>query len=633
MHCEVSRYPVQNDAPAGNWTQFLGKSADRIHFSTPARAQPSWVEPTMHRLTSARSPNIARVARVDRFEQRQRRLKMAAMQELELLRRQLKERDEQVQQAAHAGLDLLNQQVELQSRLDEQRVEMTNALEALEQEKYSLQKELELKSRMLDSLQTDYECRKNQQREELEIRQEHLERKHSMVVSDLQNKMLRLQAALDESQLKEKQLKHKLDVQGETLNNKMEELQALNENMQHSMSSEVMEVQMKIVALEDVKVGLEEALQESRYKEQQLELMKVGLQRQVERLTEEKEEREKEAVSWFNALEKSRDFNRDLQIQLDQALHQAQDPNSKGNSLFAELEDKRAEMERQLIGMKVQHQSLLKLHAFSKQQMQRMKVQIATLMQLQGSRADPAQLERLQSMLSERNTEIQSLLNKLQKAERLLKCQPVNPTPAQDKEDRDETFYTNLLQMKLDNTVKDAERLGDELSFQRMKSLSESQRALELERKLFTSERLLKQTQSDKIKIQLRLEELQQKYEPKQAKMNPIRKRKEKLPVDATSSERTTPCKEEENVVEMDQKPAAPEPPAEPTETSTHSVLSEPRPAKCVKISPDQPEGREPEIENQQQNKAEERRRRKQRSVEMIHVGSDSSMEQQCTQQ
>lgn len=40
---------------------------------------------------------------------------------------------------------------------------------------------------------------------------------------------------------------------------------------------------------------------------------------------------------------------------------------------------------------------------------------------------------------------------------------------------------------------KDAERLGNELSLQRMKSLSESQRALELERKLFSSERLLKQ--------------------------------------------------------------------------------------------------------------------------------------------
>lgn len=50
-------------------------------------------------------------------------------------------------------------------------------------------------------------------------------------------------------------------------------------------------------------VELEQALQESQYKEQQLELSNSSLQRQLERITEEKEEREKEAVSWFNALE------------------------------------------------------------------------------------------------------------------------------------------------------------------------------------------------------------------------------------------------------------------------------------------------------------------------------------------
>lgn len=53
----------------------------------------------------------------------------AAAEEMQRLRRQLKEREEQVQQAAHAGLDLLNQQVELQTRLEDQRVEMTNAME------------------------------------------------------------------------------------------------------------------------------------------------------------------------------------------------------------------------------------------------------------------------------------------------------------------------------------------------------------------------------------------------------------------------------------------------------------------------------------------------------------------------
>lgn len=52
-----------------------------------------------------------------------------AAEEVERLRSQLREREEQVQQAAQAGLDLLNQQMELQNRLEEQRVEMTNALE------------------------------------------------------------------------------------------------------------------------------------------------------------------------------------------------------------------------------------------------------------------------------------------------------------------------------------------------------------------------------------------------------------------------------------------------------------------------------------------------------------------------
>ncbi|AWP12594.1 putative protein Spindly-like isoform 2 [Scophthalmus maximus] len=465
---------------------------------------------------------------------------MAAAEELELLRSQLKERDGQLHQAAQAGLDLLRQQMELQNRLDEQRVEMTNALEALEQDKYSLRKEVELKTRMLESLKSDYECVKNQQRQQLQGQQMNLERSHSMALSELNNKMLRLQSSLEESQLNEKQLKHKLEVQTETLNNKMEELQALNEHNQSSMTSEMMEVQLKIMELETIKVELEQTLQEYQYREQQLQLTNSSLQRHLERITEEKEEGEKEAVSWFNALEKSREVNRDLQIQLDQALQQAQDPNSKGNSLFAELEDKRAAMERQLISMKVQYQSLQKQHSFSKQQLQRMKVQIATLMQLQGSRADPAQLERLQSMLSEKNGEIQNLMTKLQrleKVEMILKSKPANVAPAENGDGQDETYYTDLLKMKLNNTVKDAERLGDELSLQRMKSLSESQRALELERKLFTSERLLKQTQSDKIKLQLRVEELQHKCEPREAKKNLIQKmKKEKLPVDIGTS-------------------------------------------------------------------------------------------------
>ncbi|XP_053284823.1 protein Spindly isoform X2 [Pleuronectes platessa] len=582
---------------------------------------------------------------------------MAAAEEIELLKNQLKAREEQVHQAAQAGLDLLKQQMELQNTLDEQRVEMTNAIEALEQDKYSLQKEVELKTRILESLKSDYDCVKKQQRQQLQEQQQHLERSHSMALSELTNKILRLESALEESQLNERQLKHKFEVQTETLNNKMEELQALNEHTQSSMTSEMMEVQMNIMELETIKVELEQTLQECQYREQQLELANSSLQRHLERITEEKEEREKEAVSWFNALQKSREGNRDLQIQLDQALQQAQDPNSKGNSLFAELEDKRAEMERQLISMKVQYQSLQKQHGFSRQQLQRMKVQVATLMQLQGSRADPAQLERLQCMLSEKNGEIQNLLTKLQrleKVEMILKSQPANLARAESAECQDETYYTDLLKMKLNNTVKDAERLGDELSLQRMKSLSESQRALELERKLFTSERLLKQSQSDKIHLQLRVEELQHKYEPKEAKMYLIQKRKkEKLPVDILPSSQESPLDKGGQIVtvetdvmhDMTTDPKADISPKTEAQSSTKGLeLTVPRAAKCVKISGEEPvvipnvsypvtDRTETEMEgNQQQNKREERIK-KQRTVEMIHVSSMSTMENECAQQ
>lgn len=48
----------------------------------------------------------------------------------------------------------------------------------------------------------------------------------------------------------------------------------------------------------------------------------------------------------------------------------------------------------------------------------------------------------------------------------------------------------------------------------RMKALSESHRVLELERKLFAAESALKQGRTDIVNLQVKIEELQMKYEP-----------------------------------------------------------------------------------------------------------------------
>lgn len=151
--------------------------------------------------------------------------------------------------------------------------------------------------------------------------------------------MEKMKTDLEEAQLAEKQMRHKLDQQSEVLNSKTEELRVLTERAHETMSSEILELQVQKMDMESAMVeyflififngktwtcvieisnvsvplvlkcdlvlqaSLEQELQEARYKEEQLQLANTTLQRQLERLTEEKEEREKEAVSCYNALE------------------------------------------------------------------------------------------------------------------------------------------------------------------------------------------------------------------------------------------------------------------------------------------------------------------------------------------
>ncbi|XP_052006169.1 protein Spindly [Xyrauchen texanus] len=576
--------------------------------------------------------------------------------EFKALRRKVQEGEEALQRAGQYGLQLLDDKMDLHNKLEEQRIEMSNVIEALEQEKYSLLREVELKGRILESLRSEFDVVKNHQKHQLEQQQTLLERSHALEISDLKNKVEKMKADLEEAQLAGKQMKHKLDQQSEALSSKTEELRFFTERAHETMSSEILELQVQKMDMESVMETLEQELQEARYKEEQLNLANTTLQRQLERLTEEKEEREKEAVSCYNALEKAREANQDLQIQLEQVLQQAQDPNSKGNSLFSEVEDKRAEMERQMNSMRRQYESLQKQHVLTKQHMHRMKMQLATLMQLQGNRADPAQLERLQFMLSEKNNEIETLMMKVRELEKAKVSVTDQHQPVQSKENElvDETYYTDLLKMQLSNSKKDAEKLKDELSMARMKGLSESQRVLELERKLYGAEQMLKQRHSDNMKLQVKLEELQMKYTPNEVNKSQVQKRRrEKFPV-VTTEEKSAPSKEE--TVTMDIEPAKTSsgnteekalshPVEKPTVVPLQSAqTTEPNPVlprenKSVRICEDPPvcipDAPSSKIDDQTHSNEEEnwRAEKKRKKYQPTHVNSEKTMASECAQQ
>ncbi|XP_034635485.1 protein Spindly isoform X2 [Trachemys scripta elegans] len=457
------------------------------------------------------------------------------------LRRQLKEAEDERRKAAQYGLHILEQQNEMQNQLDELRSELSTKTEKFEQDKYSLQREVELKNRMLESLSFECDALKQQQNVQLDKQREQLERIHGQEISQLKDKLEKLKADLDETRLSEKQLKHKVEHQKAVINAKSEELHMMSERVHETMSSEVLNLQIELTELESVKASVEEKMNELQYSKEQLELANSNLRNQLERLQGEKEEREKEIVSYYNALEKAREANQALQGQLDHALVQALDPTSKGNSLFAEVEDRRAEMERQLISVKVKYQSLQKQHAFTREQLQRMKLQMATLLQMKGSQAELEQLERLQSMLEQKNGEIEDLLMKVRQLE---KCKNLYENMKESKPSSsssiggefEDGYYTDLLQMKLENSNKETETLRNELSLQRMKALYESQRVLEVERKLFANERQLQVCQSENMNLRVMLDELKMKYEPEELiKIPKSIKRREKIPVDMTS--------------------------------------------------------------------------------------------------
>uniref|UniRef100_A0A8C3Y3W3 Protein Spindly n=1 Tax=Catharus ustulatus TaxID=91951 RepID=A0A8C3Y3W3_CATUS len=418
------------------------------------------------------------------------------------LKQQLKEAENERRKAAQYGLHLLESQSEVQNQLDQTRRELTENTEKFEQEKYTLQREIELKNRMLESLNFECDSLKQQQNVQLDKQKEQLDRAYGQEISDLKNKLENLKAELDETRLSEKQLRQKVEHQKEIIAAKSEELHLMSERVHETMSSEMLNLQIELTELQSQRANDEEKLNELKCSKEQLELVNSNLRNQLERLQGEKEEREKEVVFYSNALEKAREANQELQVQLDHAVQQSLDPTSKGNSLFAEL-------------------------------------QMATLLQLKGSQAEFDQLERLQSMLEQKNGEIEDLLMKVRQLEKfkslyenMEESRPANGARGSDSENG---YYADLLQIKLDNSNKETETLKNELSLQRMKALYESQRVLEFERKLFTNERHLQACQSENMNLRVMLDELKMKYEPEELlKGSKIKKKREKIPVNTT---------------------------------------------------------------------------------------------------
>lgn len=462
-------------------------------------------------------------------------------EQLERMKERLNQAEAEKQQAAEYGLRLLDSYNELQSQLEEEQRVMTRQLEGLEQEKFSLQRDVELKVKLLDSLSSEYESCKTSHALQMDALHQQMERMASRELQEARGKLELLKGEAEEARLAQRQAEHKLEQQTALLEARGEEIRAFSQRHHETASSEILALQVDNAELLEHKAALTQEMDDMRYRTEQLELSRAMLHRQVERLQQEKEEDQREAVSYFNALEKAREANQELQQQLSHALQQAQDPRSKGNSLFGELEDRRVEMERQLISIKVKYNNLQKQHAFTKQQHCRLKLQIGTLLQMKCGQVDVETMQRLQAMLDQRNHEVMELVKKNRQLEELNSVNLVGSEMHLAKSNSDlgdGQYYVDLLKLKLSETSQQLTQLKESSSVQRMKHLAESQNVLDLERKLFALEGQLQNSQGETMKLQVKLDQLQLKYEPEELnKRRIIVRRREKLPVGDGSTE------------------------------------------------------------------------------------------------
>lgn len=234
--------------------------------------------------------------------------------------------------------------------------------------------------------------------------------------------------------------------------------------------------------------------------------------------------------------------------------------------------------------------------------------------------------------------------------------------PSNEGELKDETYYTDLLKMQLANSKKDAEKLKEELSMARMKALSESQRVLELERKLYGTEQALKLRHSDNMKLQVKLEELKIKYTPNEVNKAQVQKRRrEKFPVpeENSASVKDETTTQDTELSKNSNEKAEEKTPSHPVEkpvviplqseqpTEPNPVLS--RESKSVRICEDPPvcipdaprspvnDSNSKTVDQTHQSSEEEENwrteKKRKKYQQPTHVSSQKTMANECAQQ
>ncbi|KAK4302956.1 hypothetical protein Pmani_024984 [Petrolisthes manimaculis] len=416
--------------------------------------------------------------------------------DIEELQRQLKEAEHNSVLAATFGKQLLQENHDLRAKVEDTQKKM----EILEQEKHCTSLKLETKLKTENTLTLELE----QLREQIESITAETTRTKEQALQKYTKKVLELEAIIGNIRLELQQSEDKQGLMLSQLKEAQERLDTCNSSILDQTTDETAAaMQGQILTLTGEKQDLE--MQVSSFTAQ-LKTNKHRLtvaEGKVLKLESELEENECQCTAYYNALEKNKTEVMELRLEVESLRLAETDPSKKGNSLFAEVEDQRQAMEKQLVNYKTNYNIIKKQYDIKTQQLAKMKLQVASLLSMTNNSADAEYLKHLEESLTSARAQLDKFTKKCQELENLHVTN--SSISKEDPEDQDgNQFFKDLY---AENQKKIA-NLDQDLRTAEFEKVVLSDRILQLQRKLHQTETSRDASNSEIIKLRVKLEEL-----------------------------------------------------------------------------------------------------------------------------
>ncbi|XP_068216037.1 protein Spindly-like isoform X2 [Palaemon carinicauda] len=426
------------------------------------------------------------------------------------LKLRLEEAEKNAITAAKYGKLLLEENHELHVKLEDTIKEYSLKLESLEQEKHAVSLKYETKVQNERALINELDQLREQQENIVSSEVSRATLTLEKEVQRLNRQVTVVEAALEREQIQNQQNQERRTLLEGQLKEAQERLDISVMDQTADETSGALQSQIMALVCEKQDLETQVSSLNAQVKTSNLKLSQA--EKNIESLKKEVEELECQSTSYFNALEQNKEEITELKMEIEALKFGETDPGKKGNSLFAEVEDRRQVVENQLQEYKSKYNLLKKQCEVKTQQINKMKLQLAYLLSLSSNRGVSEYLNHLEESLALARTQLEVLTKQCQNLEakqnEATSPQVQQTPPVPEVEPSDDQHMATFFKNMYTEEQKKVEELEEALRGAQFNKVALSDRILQLQRKLRQSEAVRDATNSKLITLQVKFDEL-----------------------------------------------------------------------------------------------------------------------------